>query len=87
MATIALCAGTDRPRTLGQMMHTRLGDVEWHHETTVRVPIRRAGIAQWIVLVDGLDVRGVKLNPIAVLHEGDTPTIDISKKAKKALIL
>lgn len=87
MARIALCEGTDRPRTLGQMMHTRLGDVEWEHGTTVHIPIRRSGVAQWLVYVDGLDVRGVKLSPPAVLREGQVSSVDIAKKAKPGLIL
>ena len=86
MALIGLCSGADRPRTLADYMRTRLGDVEWNHRYTVQIPIRRGGIAQWVVYVDGVDVRAVKLGTPAVLHEGWVSEVNISKQHAPKLV-
>lgn len=87
MAMIALCEGSDRPSTVSQVMHTRLGDTPWSYKSTVQIPTRRTGIAQWIVYVDGLDVRAVKVKPPAILQEEQVTVVDISKKSTPKLIL
>jgi hypothetical protein len=83
---IGVCDGMDRPRSLGDYLKTRMGDIEWHKEMNVTIPIRRSGVAQWIVLVDGSNVRAVRLTMPSVFHEGSKAQADISKKSTPKLI-
>jgi hypothetical protein len=86
MAMITLCFGMDRPRTVRDVMRSRMGDTYWQGQLDVQIPVRRAGIAQWIVWVDGTDVRAVHLDKPSIMPEGATATADIRGKKRPRLI-
>lgn len=80
MALIAVCSGPDRPRSVADVVKRRLGDTHWENQFNLTIPIRTSGVAQWLVYVDGLDVRGVRMNPPAVVSSDSVLQFDIHRK-------
>lgn len=86
MAKIYVCSGSERPRTVIEVFHTQMGNIEWDKRLNISIPIRQAGIAQWLVFVEGLDVRAVKLATPAILHEGQDIDANISRNKMPKII-